>query len=541
MRQRLTRLFRRENHPQWGLCVLTALLCALAFPKPALVPVIWIAIVPLLFALEGEAPKEAFAWAWVAGFLTNLAWLYWIARTITTYTYLPIVIGWIAPALVAGLCALFWGLWGAAYRWGRRRFGLPAVVAAPALWVLLVEWLRVPITHFPWNYLGYALIESEALIQVADLTGLWGLSFLVVLVNTAIYELLSLSRDARAARSPRPKEQLARQAAGPVAALVVLALALAYGGARLAGIREHLAQAPRPWRIALVQGNIRQSLKWEPEFAERSLEQHELISREAHEREKLDLIVWSEAAATFFPDDPDAPTWRLRRLVRELDTPLLFGAPHYEDGRYYNSAFLLEPDAQTDDLPRYDKTILVPFGEYVPFSDLLFFVDRLVSAGAGDFSAGRQSEPLAVGDMRLAPLICYEVLFPELVRKFTASGANILVNITNDAWFGDTAAPWQHLAQARLRSVETRSWLVRAANTGITATINPAGELIAPTVLNTPAFRIARVGPDLEETLYERLGEWFLLACVLLLLGAAVAPQLTRQIRHTAAVGTAEA
>ncbi|MCB0219032.1 MAG: apolipoprotein N-acyltransferase, partial [Chrysiogenetes bacterium] len=279
--------------------------------------------------------------------------------------------------------------------------------------------------------------------------------------------------------------------------------------ARRAGMESKMNTGEPLLRAALIQGNIEQRMKWDPEWEEEILETYEDLTRkavaEAKQNGDLDLVVWPEAAVPFFPTDESAPGWRLRRLVNETGVPILFGAPHYEARRYYNSAFLMQPGVE--ELIRYDKNILVPFGEYVPLTWLFFFVDKVTEVGGTDFTPGMGARPIELGDTRIGTLICYEGIFPELVRDFERGGSDVLANITNDAWFGNTSAPWQHMATVRMRAIETRSFVLRAANTGITTLIDPLGVAREPTQLNERTYRIVAAGEDLSDTFYEKYGD----------------------------------
>ncbi len=272
-----------------------------------------------------------------------------------------------------------------------------------------------------------------------------------------------------------------------------------------------LAQDPdvrdATFRVGLVQGNIPQDLKWLPEQQRGTVELYRDLSLRLDKAGGNDLLVWPEAAMPFYFQDGGELASAVASLPRETGSALLFGSPAYrrDDGRlrFLNSAYLLTPDKGL--AGRSDKVHLVPFGEYVPLSGLLPFVNKLV-VGIGDFSAG-EVNPLPLNGHRLGVLVCYEVIFPELARDFVLQGSDLLVNITNDAWFGRSSAPGQHLAMARFRAVENRVWLVRAANTGITAFIAPSGDVLQQTGLFEPAAIAAEVGLGARPRLYARMGD----------------------------------
>ncbi|MEW6775178.1 MAG: apolipoprotein N-acyltransferase [Bdellovibrionota bacterium] len=493
-----------------ALCLLCGVLSTLAFPKWDLKPLVWISLVPLFFALREKDSKKSLFIGWLAGGFAGFGQLYWIVGTISGYSEIPWIVAVFLLALLSAATGAFWGAWAFFTERAAKKWSFPVLLAAPGLWVL-VEYGRAILTAFPWNYLGYALVDGGPFVQAADVGGLYGLSFLVVLGNAALYEISRVF----ATREGEPK--ILPQILPALLSLLLPLAAFVYGAARKPQIEGQINAAPEKFRVALVQPNVPQVLKWDDEHENAMLLRHEQMSRELLGKGRVDLLVWPEAAFTFFPTDPEAPLWVVRRLSEETRTPILFGAPNEEQRgeeiRYSNSVLLMEPGVES--LQRYDKIKLVPFGEYVPFSNVFFFLKKLVEVGAGDFTPGDSPVLLSTGKIRAAPLVCYEAIFPGLVRKFTGEGSNLLVNITNDAWFGKTSAPYQHLSMARLRTIETRSWMVRAANTGITAAITPTGALVDATELETQTYRIVEVGEDLGETAYEYFGDWIVLACAL--------------------------
>jgi apolipoprotein N-acyltransferase len=309
---------------------------------------------------------------------------------------------------------------------------------------------------------------------------------------------------------------------------VLMASALIFGSVRV----DHLGreQDRKSLKVAMVQGNIPQSIKWDPKFLESSFSVY-VQQSQAAARRGADLIVWPEAAAVFFfqPDDhypadfasDAAYRVRLLRLAQETGHPILFGAPALgtEDHQtgFYNRANLVSGTGKVE--AWYDKIQLVPFGEYVPLKNVLgFFVNRVVT-GFGDLFPGRLQTIFDVKGAKLAVLICYESVFPDFTRRAVKSGAQILVNITNDAWYDESSAPYQLLAMAAMRSVETKVPMVRVANTGISAVITPSGMITAPTPLFKRETEIERVYWRPESTVYTRVGDVFAEVCLLLAAG----------------------
>jgi apolipoprotein N-acyltransferase len=268
-------------------------------------------------------------------------------------------------------------------------------------------------------------------------------------------------------------------------------------------------------KVSLIQGNISQEAKWEPAFQDETLERYLHLTSKAVKQEKPDLVVWPETATPFYFLDDGALSARVIQEVEALKTPLLFGSPAVRTIRnrlkFYNRAYLLDEHGRI--LGYYDKRHLVPFGEYVPLQKILFFVHRLVDA-SGDFASGDHPVVMTLPPARLGVLICYEAIFPELSRELVKHGANLLVNITNDAWFGRTSAPYQHLSMAVLRTVELRVPLARCANTGISALIDSCGRILRETGLFEETSLTGSLTLGSGETFYCRHGEWLAVSCL---------------------------
>ncbi|WP_305733505.1 apolipoprotein N-acyltransferase [Trichlorobacter ammonificans] len=493
-----------------ALALCSGLLTALSFPKVELSFLAWIALIPLLTALEGQTPRAAFRLGFIAGLTAYAGLLYWVIIVMTEYGHLPLFAGIPLWLLLSCWLALFSGAasWAAVLG---ERWGIKAALIFPLAWVG-ADYLRsFLLTGFPWTMLGHSQYRLLPLIQVSDLTGVYGVTALIVLANVVLYRIL---RAVAGARVPYPAKS---------AAVLVLALAgtLWYGFHRLN--LNQIPPAGTTLKVALIQGNIDQSVKWSPAFLDATLDIYSTLTRQAATQTRPDLVVWPESAAPFFFQDDGPPSQRIRGLARELDTAILFGSPALEqrNGRtaYLNSAFLL--DRRGNLLGRSDKMHLVPFGEYVPLARLLPFVKKLVH-GIGDFVPGREIRPLNASGLPLGILVCYEAIFPELARQHVASGSRVLVNITNDAWFGRSSAPYQHLAMAAFRAVETRTPLVRAANTGITALVDQNGHIKGMTPLFKEAVMVGEVRSGSAGAPYLLIGDLFargcLLFCVLILL-----------------------
>jgi apolipoprotein N-acyltransferase len=284
-------------------------------------------------------------------------------------------------------------------------------------------------------------------------------------------------------------------------------------------------------KVALAQGNIPQAEKWDPAFQISSTKKYIRLSRSLV-AEKPDLIVWPETATPFYMFHNQTLTRMVQRGVRATGSAHIVGSPavRRNDGglAYFNSAYLL--DAQGAPVSRYDKAHLVPFGEYVPFKKWLPFLGKIV-AQVGDFHAGPPGGILTYGDHRIGPLICYDGIFPELARAAVDNGADLLVNLTNDAWYGRTSAPYQHLVQYVFRAVETRRSLIRATNTGISAFILPNGKIENATGLFENAVRVQTVACLKLRTVYVRIGDTFAMICLAGVIGLGLVPWFRRHTR----------
>jgi len=481
---------RFSTSPTLWTAAVSGGLLALAFPSPDLSFLAWVALVPLLLVMH----HHPFRSGMVAGGVFFAAILYWVNIVMTTYGHLHPVLSAVAWLLLGAYLALFFAVvtWAACRLKESRDY--PYALTLPVFWVAF-EFLReFLLTGFPWASLGYSQHTSLALLQSADLFGVYGLSYLLVLVNTVIAEWL-LSR-----KLPRRH----RHVTALWFAVLLVAATWGYGHWRLG---QDLDERPDRLKVTVVQANIPQDVKWLPEFKQETVRIYRDLSLSAARHDQPGLIIWPEAATPFYYQDANAWSEQVAALPGETGAGLLFGSPAYrkEPGglRYLNSAFLL--DAQGQLKGRSDKMHLVPFGEYVPLKRFLPFIDKIV-VGIGDFSPGMIS-PLPLNGHQLGVLVCYEAIFPELARELVRQGSGLLVNITNDAWFGKSSAPWQHLSMARFRTVENRVWLARAANTGISAFIAPSGRIHAATELFVPATATFEVGLGARPGLYARTGD----------------------------------
>jgi len=435
--------------------------------------------------------RSIFFFGWLAGGTANLAGFYWLPYTITVFGGFPGGVSHIIFLIFAGLEAIRIGSFVLAVHF----LGFGPLCLFPALlWIALEYWYP---DLFPWQ-LASSQSQLLSFIQSADLVGPYGTSFLLVWANSAIYHALSRRRDGLA-RALRPVLVVA----------LLVAAALFYGYRRLETVSARMRAAPK-LAVAVVQGNIGVGLKWDPVQAGRNLNSYKELTEVAG---PASLVIWPETAVEVWVPE------NLRQLPPEILPPpppgmdfFIFGARSYRgdfaaaDARFFNSAFLTDRNGRV--LGFYHKQVLLAFGEYIPFSRLLSKIPGVPPLGG--FSEGEAPKTLDLaGGIRVAPLICYEDLMPFLARGFVREkGAHLLVNLTNDAWYGDSAAPWQHARLSQWRAIETRRSLVRATNTGLTALIDARGEIRQSLPLFAPGILRAEVELLEGETFYVRFGDW---------------------------------
>ena len=475
--------------------MLSGILLVLSFPKFGHGAVAWVALAPLLVALARATPGEGARLGYLTGAMSAMGVLYWTALVVVQYGGLSLPVGVFVMTLLCLAFALFPLLFGAVTAFWLRAFGPGAFFLAPLAWAA-TELLRAhTFFEFPWCLLGYSQHANPAAIQIAAVTAVYGVSAVVALASACLaYAALVPSRRVAA-----------------LAGLLGLLVGLHGYGAWVMG---------RPWsesgrlRVGLVQAGIVQEEKWKPELAGENVARHLELTEEAAAAGAR-LVVWPESAVPFYYDHTPALAELLRERARRLGIYLFFGnddrdiAPTGQD-RVYVGAKMLSPQGEL--VLRYHKMQLVPFGEYVPLQKVLTLGGRVTAKlveQVADFTPGREAVVGEAFGHRLGGFICFESVFPHLVRRFTAGGAELLVNVTNDAWYGRTSAPYQHLAMARFRAVENGRYLVRAANTGITAVVDPRGRLVAATALFDRTVLVSDVPLVQGTTFYARHGDVF--------------------------------
>jgi apolipoprotein N-acyltransferase len=502
-------------HPQpWVRHAVAAvgsgILLGASLPSLDLAPLAWVGFVPLLLVIRESGLRAAFLTGWLSGATFFVVVTYWVVHTIGHYTAVPTPVAVVLLVMMCTVLGLYTAAFAAGVRWMQMR-RLPWVYLAPALWVVL-EWMRGWFfIGFPWGALGYSQWRFIDLVQIVEVTGVYGLSALLVFFNAVFTAVVSAHG------------RLERRHMVALSVLTVLMIALpALGRARAAALARR-APAGRIV-IGLAQGNIAQDHKWDPAFVDETMARYVQLTETAAAK-GAQLVVWPETATPFFFQDRGAAREAVLALSRTLNTYLVFGSPAatFEGRRMTgqrNRAYLVGPSE--GEIDHYDKMQLVPFGEYVPFAGVLFFVQQMVEA-VGTLAPGTRPTVFEGPHGRFGVLVCYEGIFPWVSRRFVADGADFLVNVTNDAWYGQTAAPYQHLAQATLRAVENRVPLVRAANTGISAIVRDDGRVAWAGPLDQLIEHTEEITWRDVRTFYTRFGDVFVWACVLAVLLAGIA------------------
>jgi len=523
---------RQIHSSAWLLVGLSSLLQVLIFPLPGLYILSWVAFAPLIVALlrarpagaleiEGSVnlqaakPGQAFLLAYISGTLWYAGTCYWIYDTMHQYGGLSKPLALLALFLFCLYLGLYHGLFGLLLSLlvGPGRDNRRALLAAPFLWVA-VELARTLITGFPWNLLGTAQVDNISLSRITTWTGVYGVSFEIMLVNVAITAAFLV---------PRKKRNTLLIAS--LTAAVVLQ----------AGRLVDAPSLPADHAALLVQENIPVDETWTRDTFKRTLDELTELSVSGFRTHtsvpdikmaKIDLIVWPESPAPFFASDPlfrepvsnmarEAHAWVVTGAIGS--TPAMQSGASNLASQVFNSAALISPSG--DWTARYDKVHLVPFGEYLPFPSLFAFAGGLTKE-VGEFEAGRSRAPLVAGDKKLGVFICYESVFPGEVRQFADQGAEVLVNLSNDGWYGDSGAYAQHLNQTRMRAIENDRWISSSTDTGVTASIDPYGRIVARLPRKERGALIAPYALTSVTTFYTRHGDWFAYACAIISLGA---------------------
>jgi apolipoprotein N-acyltransferase len=490
-----------------ALPLISGTLCWLSFPRINQGYIAWVALIPLLcFIAKANSPGRAFLGGFLAGYAQFFGLLYWIPRVLTTYGGIPTFGAWGLFGLLVAAFACFPAIACALINYGIQRCGLKFLLLFAPAWVA-VELSRslIPFGGFPWMLIGYTQTDYLRLIQIADLVGVYGISLLIVWINAALAWMI-LHRAGRWQRW-----------APVLVGMTAVLSCLGYGSAAL--LRWDRIK-PRH-RAALLQGNLsvdvpESSLKWK--YQQGYVEMVERLGSES-----LDLLILPESPAPLLFQYDQAYQEAMRGLARRCRMGLVFNNIHFQElagtTRYFNSAYFL--DQSGAEAGRYDKVHLVPFGEYTPWKQLFFFSET-ISKDVGNFAPGADTGSVFLGGHPMNAIICFEAVFPDLSRQFVRRGSELIINVTNDGWYGDTSAPYQHLAMARWRALESRRYLLRAANSGISAIVAPSGRIQVQTGLLREETALGDFSFLSGETFYVRHGSSLPIACAMISICALV-------------------
>lgn len=490
----------------WKIIISSACL-VLTYPKANLWVLAWVAFLPLFYALEGRKNIQKFFIGYIFGIFLFSGVLYWLVNVSVLGTVILVLLLSFFPAI---FCLLYPT---------QAIFSPLSLIVVPAAWVF-TEFMRAHfLTGFPWALLGYSQSTNIEIIQISDITGAYGVSFLVVLVNFVLYTALK--------KSPKRLYSL-------IFTLFLMIFIFSYGSNRISRIYPD-----QRIKVAVIQGNIPQENKWDPAYRDEILNKYSRMTQEAL-LAKPDLVIWPETSVPGYLEEENDLKKKIASLATEGNVYILAGSIREEEGKIFNSAILMSPEgniAQT-----YDKVHLVLFGEYLPLEGGLAWIQRFIDKPIGDFDKGEnftlfdiktakailkeKSIIHATSFYKFGVLICFEDIFPYTARTLVKNGARFLVNITNDAWFGKTSAPYQHAQGSVFRAVENRVAVVRAANTGLSCFIDHRGVITESVSDYTgeeifiDGFITKEIRPVFAKTFYTKFGDVFAVICsVLALIG----------------------
>lgn len=490
------------NKKEITLASISGLLMPLAFPSFCLSFIAWIGLVPLITAVFKSSPAKGLILGTISGTIFHLGLVYWVTVSMTSYGKLPLAVSILVLILFAFVLSVFISIPICLSCYVKKHLNFSFLLTLPLFWTAseyIKSWF---LTGFPWENLGYSQFNVLPVIQIADITGVYGITFIIVFTNCTLFCLLkSLTTDKKI-----PYPELS-------ALILLLVITLLYGQNRLNSIDKNQGS---PIKISLVQPNIPQDIKWDPKYLKKTLEKLDRLSVKSSP-DQPDIVIWPESATPFFFQTDEMHKKTVEKIVKKINAYLLLGSPSWEisfgKSQFFNSAFLISPKNTIKG--KYNKIHLVPYGEYIPLKTLFPFINKMVE-GIGDFASGSTVKNLSIPSSSFAAIICYEIIFPDLVRRFVKNGAGFIVNITNDAWFGSTSAPYQHLSMCSLRAVENRRYVARAANTGISAFISPDGQIFKQTKIFTDNSITAIIHKRTDKTFYSSYGDIFAYICTFL-------------------------
>ena len=489
------------------LPVLTGFLLVASFPRFDQPYLAWIAFVPLIaYVSRVKTPIRTFWGGYVAGVIELFVLLLWMPAVLRQYGGLDAWLAWTGYVLLILLLSCFPAIACFVTKGLMRRGGDSFLLLFPAVWVS-IEYVqtKIPFNGFPWLPVGYSQSNWLGLIQVADLTGVFGVSFLILWLTTAVVWIgIHKGRGLRTY--------------GPLMTAVVLVfICLFYGWVRLG--RWDTSQAD--FKVAMLQGNL--SADDAPSVLADKYQGEYVRMADGLQSSDIDLMLLPESPTPVLYQWDKNYQGVLEGLARRCRYGLIFNNVRSEEteaGRsYFNSAFFLDGKGVLTGV--YDKTHLVPFGEYIPLESLFVFM-RTITRDVGAFQPGKDIKVLKLGEYPVNAIICFEAIFPDLVRRFVRNGSQLIVNLTNDEWYGDSSAPFQHFSIARWRAIENRRYFLRAANSGISAVIEPTGRIQTSTGILRKTVCEGRFAFETQQTFYTRYGDVFVFLCAIIVCSSSI-------------------
>lgn len=497
-----------------AISILSGVLLQAAFPKLGFHFLVWVALAPLLLAATGKRLTEGFLLFLLCGISFFLGIFDWILEVPEYKT--------IHHSILAVYLGSYFGCFGLAFCFIARQWGFtPAFLSAPFMWVSL-EYLRSNMSFMalPWGLLAHSQYEQTCLIQTASWGGVYSVSFLIMLVNVAVAALLFpliYKTENRLGHNFQKKQR----------ATVISLVAVVFASALLFGlIKTSSPSRGERFAISIIQGNTDQREKWDPRYARAIMQTYAELTQKASSDNPA-LIVWPETAVPGALNHNPQLQQEVRNIAKRIRVPLLIGSAQHQklgqkrqdQSEYLNSAYLIAPHEENRREKRYDKILLFPFGEYLPMKTLLPW-SFINVPDPGGYASGKEFTVFELSNYRFSSTICWENLFPDLVRQFVANGAQFIVNMTNEAWFGKTAAPYQFLSMNVFRAVENRVPVIRCANTGISCFIDAYGRVVGRVENNGEDIFVQghltkKIHISQEKTLYTLYGDWFAYTCII--------------------------
>lgn len=491
------------------LTLLSGLFHVLLFPQFSYSFLAWFALVPLFLALNRKKLFSSFLLGMLFGMISFLGILHWLYPTVIHYFQRPPLFG--ALFLLLGIllpAGIIYGLFALSYSYIHLRAKKICWVAIPSLWVS-VEWLRShPLTGIPpWELLGHSQYEILPLIQISDITGVYGISFMIVAVNYLLARIMIHSLETKRFKFA---EVIDFQF---IFTSILLSIFLLYGYHRINSFKS--PYIGKTLHVSVIQGNIKSRYRWKNIYYGRNLGKYLKMTNEAL-KNQTDLIVWPENAVDFYLERESYYLTLIQNLLTQTNAYLVLGGPRYEereekDKAFYNSSYLFSPISGISGV--YDKIRLLPMSEYNPLEMINLY--NAATRFPSKFSPGDKLSVFEIPKGKFSITICYEIIYPDLIRKFVNRGAQFLINLSNDSWLGSGPGPYQHLSIALFRAVENRTYLVRATSTGISAIIDPLGRIIRASSLFESSILQEDIRLKTETTLYTEWGELFAYLCIL--------------------------